>query len=77
MSMIRISNVNLLLAKARALHRPIQISTFHTVTPDERCSFTHFECLGSCDTAPMMMVDDRYHENLTPEKVREIVRGLD
>lgn len=47
------------------------------VTPDGRCSFTHFECLGSCDTAPMMMVDDRYHENLIPEKVREIVRELD
>jgi len=47
------------------------------VTSDGRCSFTHFECLGSCDTAPMMMVDDAYHENLTPEKVREILEGLD
>lgn len=46
------------------------------VTPDDRCSYTHFECLGSCDTAPMMMVDDRYHENLTPERVREIVKEL-
>ncbi len=47
------------------------------VTADGRCSYVHFECLGSCDTAPMMMIDDQYHENLTPEKVREIVRGLD
>jgi NADH-quinone oxidoreductase subunit E len=46
------------------------------VTPDGRCSYVHFECLGSCDTAPMMMVDDRYHESLTPERVREILRGL-
>jgi NADH-quinone oxidoreductase subunit E len=46
------------------------------VTPDGRCSYVHFECLGSCDTAPMMMVDDTYHENLTPERVREILRGL-
>jgi len=46
------------------------------VTPDGRCSFTHFECLGSCDTAPMMMVDDTYHESLTPERAVEIVRGL-
>jgi NADH-quinone oxidoreductase subunit E len=46
------------------------------VTPDGRCSFIHFECLGSCDTAPMMMVDDEYHENLTPERARRIVRGL-
>ena len=46
------------------------------VTPDGRCSYVHFECLGSCDTAPMMMVDDDYHENLTPAKAREILRGL-
>jgi NADH-quinone oxidoreductase E subunit len=46
------------------------------VTDDGRCSYVHFECLGSCDTAPMMMVDDDYHENLTPESAREIVRGL-
>ena len=47
------------------------------VTPDGRCSYAHFECLGSCDTAPMMMLDDDYHENLTPAKVREILEGLD
>jgi NADH-quinone oxidoreductase E subunit len=46
------------------------------VTPDGRCSYVHFECLGSCDTAPMMMVDDDYQENLTPKKVRDILRGL-
>lgn len=46
------------------------------VTPDGRCSYVHFECLGSCDTAPMMMVDDEYKENLTPARVRDILRGL-
>jgi NADH-quinone oxidoreductase subunit E len=47
------------------------------VTPDGRCSYVHFECLGSCDTAPMMMIDETYHENLTPERVHEILRKLD
>ena len=46
------------------------------VTADGRCSYVQFECLGSCDTAPMIMVDDDYHENLTPERVRQIVRDL-
>lgn len=46
------------------------------VTPDGLCSYVHFECLGSCDTAPMMMIDDRYEENLTRERVREIVRQM-
>jgi NADH-quinone oxidoreductase subunit E len=27
------------------------------------------ECLGSCGTAPMMQVDEMYHENLTEEKI--------
>jgi NADH-quinone oxidoreductase subunit E len=47
------------------------------ITGDGRCSYVHFECLGSCDTAPMMMVDDDYHENLTPERVRAVVKGLE
>ena len=46
------------------------------VTSDGRCSYVQFECLGSCDTAPMVMIDDEYHENLTPERVRQIVREL-
>ncbi|MDX1632405.1 MAG: NAD(P)H-dependent oxidoreductase subunit E [Thermoanaerobaculia bacterium] len=47
------------------------------VTPDGRCSFTHFECLGACEQAPMMMVDDVYHGNLDPERVTEILEELE
>ncbi len=35
------------------------------------------ECLGACGGAPMMMVDRTYYENLTPEKVDEILESLD
>ena len=35
------------------------------VTPDGRFSLVTVECLGSCGTAPMMQVNDDYHENLT------------
>jgi NADH-quinone oxidoreductase subunit E len=34
------------------------------------------ECLAACAGAPMMMVDHKYHENLTPQKVDEILEGL-
>lgn len=57
------------------LHRELGVGEGE-ITPDGRCSYVHFECLGSCDTAPMMMIDDTYHENLTPEKVRAILGGL-
>jgi len=35
------------------------------------------ECLAACCGAPMMMVDHKYHEDLTPEKVDEILDGLE
>lgn len=35
------------------------------------------ECLAACCGAPMMMVDHIYHENLTPEKVDEILDKLE
>lgn len=35
------------------------------------------ECLAACCGAPMMMVDHKYHENLTTEQVDEILDGLD
>ncbi len=35
------------------------------------------ECLAACCGAPMMMVDHVYHENVTPERLDEILEGLD
>ena len=46
------------------------------VTPDGRFSLVAVECLGSCGTAPMFQVNDDYHENLTIEKVDEILERM-
>lgn len=35
------------------------------------------ECLAACCGAPMMMVDHKYHENLTKEQVDKILDALD
>jgi len=37
------------------------------VSNDGKITISRVECLGSCGTAPMMQVNDRYLENLTPE----------
>lgn len=34
------------------------------------------ECLAACCGAPMMMVDHKYYENLTPEQVDAVLDGL-
>ncbi len=45
-------------------------------TPDGRFTVSTVECLGSCGTAPVMMVDDAYHENMTPEKIDGLIDSL-
>jgi NADH-quinone oxidoreductase subunit E len=42
-------------------------------TPDGLFSFELVECLGSCGTAPMMRMDNRYFENLTADKLGRIL----
>ncbi len=44
-------------------------------TKDGKFSFEMVECLGSCGTAPMMRMDGRYFENLTPARLRAILRA--
>ena len=47
-------------------------------TPDDRITLKlEEECLAACAGGPMMTVNGHYHENLTPEKVDEILDGLE
>jgi NADH-quinone oxidoreductase subunit E len=45
-------------------------------TQDGRITLGHEECLGACAYAPMLRVDDVYHENLDAEQARQILDGL-
>ncbi len=42
-------------------------------TADGMFSFEEVECIGACSWAPAMQVNYDFHENLTPEKVDEIL----
>ena len=46
------------------------------VTSDGRFTFTRVECLGACDKAPMMQINEDYYEDLTPESARDLLKGL-
>jgi len=45
-------------------------------TPDGRFTLSTVECLGSCGTAPVVMVNDAYHENMSAEKVDALLEKL-
>jgi NADH-quinone oxidoreductase subunit E len=45
-------------------------------TPDGLFTLQEVECLGSCGTAPMMQVNDTFVENLTRERVDELLERL-
>lgn len=45
-------------------------------TPDGKFTVSTAECLASCGTAPMMMVNEAYHENLTPAAVDALLEEL-
>jgi NADH-quinone oxidoreductase subunit E len=45
-------------------------------TPDGLFTLTEVECLGSCGTAPVMQINQKYYENLTRAKVDEIIAAL-
>ena len=55
--------------------------TFGGIAPNELSrdgmfSFEEVECLGSCGTAPMCQINDVFFENLTIEKLDEIVARI-
>lgn len=46
------------------------------VTADGKFSLEEVECMGACGYAPMIAVNEDYYENLTKEKVEEILDSL-
>lgn len=48
-------------------HHPIAVS------PDGKYSIEFAECLASCGFAPVCMVEDDFHENVSPDKAPEIL----
>lgn len=57
------------------LEKQLEIKVGET-TADGMFTIKTVECLGSCGTAPMLMVGADFHENLTLEKVDELVLKL-
>ncbi len=55
------------------LKEELKIETGQT-TEDNKFTMTMTRCLGTCSMAPVIMIDDHVHGNLTVEKVPEIIK---
>ena len=44
------------------------------VTPDKKFSLELANCIGACDQAPAMLVNQDVHGNLTPRKISRILK---
>jgi len=45
-------------------------------TPDGEFTLIEVECLGACDRAPVVMVNDDWHERLAPEQAGKFIDDL-
>jgi NADH-quinone oxidoreductase subunit E len=45
----------------------------HETTDDGKFTLMALECLGSCDTAPVALFNETLHENLTIEKLDQLI----
>lgn len=46
------------------------------MTKDGRFTIVEVECLGSCGTAPVVQVNNDYHENMSVEKMNALLEKL-
>lgn len=58
------------------LEKKLQVQVSET-TPDRRFTLKTEECLGACIGAPMCRINKTYHENLSPEKIDQILNELE
>ena len=47
-----------------------------SATPDGKITLEFAECLGACEGAPAVMVNDEHRHNVTPEKADELIAEL-
>jgi NADH:ubiquinone oxidoreductase subunit E len=59
----------------RVIEERLKVGLGETTT-DGKFSLDEVECLASCGTAPMMQVNEDFHENLTPESTLELIERL-
>ena len=60
---------------SQAICRTFQVEPGGT-TADRLFSFQPVNCVGACALAPVMVVDGKYYDHMTPESALGVLRGL-
>lgn len=47
------------------------------ITPDGKFSFQLTNCIGACDKAPAMMINNNVYVDLTPKKISQILKACE
>ncbi|MBY0263763.1 MAG: NADH-quinone oxidoreductase subunit NuoE [Phycisphaerales bacterium] len=59
---------------SEACKRALNIDVGET-TDDGEFTLVELECIGSCGTAPAMLVDEKLYENVDPAKIPELLKA--
>ena len=59
----------------KVLEKELKIKVGET-TADGKFTIEEVSCLGICNEAPAMMINEKVYDNLTPQKIRKILREL-
>jgi NADH-quinone oxidoreductase subunit E len=59
-----------------AAHEATGIPSGEELSEDEIVTLHEEECLGACEKAPVVSIDFVYHDDVTPERMRELIRML-
>jgi NADH-quinone oxidoreductase subunit E len=60
---------------SEAIREEFQVEPGGT-TPDRLFTFQPVNCVGACALAPVMVVDGKYYDSMTPESALRIIHGL-
>ena len=59
-----------------ALYKKLKLSDEKRTTDDQLFTIETVSCLGACGLAPVMLVNDSVHGQMTPEKTDEILDAI-
>jgi NADH-quinone oxidoreductase subunit E len=59
-----------------AAHQAAGIPHGKELSDDELITLHEEECLGACEKAPVVSIDFVYHDDVTPERMRELILTL-